>query len=157
MVAGNHARQSEYTLGRFLSAYYRNDKNVTIDASASPYKFEHYGVNLIGFEHGHSIKQQVRLAALMANECRDAWAQTVYREWHLGDQHRKGSSKPSVHEEQGVSVEFLPGLVMPNEWHRLKSFNWQKRMGMAFIWDKEAGPTMRLQANINSYTHKLMR
>ncbi len=156
MIAGNHARQSEYTLGRFLWAYYRNDSNVEIDASASPYKFEHYGVNLIGYEHGHSVKQ-IRLAALMANECREAWSQTVYREWHLGDQHRKGSSKPSVHEEQGVSVEFLPGLVMPNEWHRLKSFNWQKRMGMAFVWDKEAGPIMRLQVNINSYTGKLMR
>lgn len=157
MVPGNHARQSEYTLGRFLHAYYRNDANVEVDASASPYKFEHYGVNLIGFEHGHSVIPQVRLAALMANECRDIWSQTVYREWHLGDQHRKGSNKPSSFEEQGVSVEFLPSLVMPNEWSRLKSFNWQKRAGMAFVWDKKAGPVMRLQANINSYNHKLMR
>lgn len=157
MVPGNHARQSEYTLGRYLWAYYRNDANVEVDASSSPYKFEHYGVNLIGFEHGHSIRQQVRLAALMANECRDVWGETVYREWHLGDQHRKGSSKPSVHEEQGVSVEFLPGLVMPNEWHRLKSYNWQKRAGLAFVWDKEAGPVMRLQVNVNAYNHQLMR
>jgi hypothetical protein len=49
---------------------------VTVDASASPYKFFHYGVNLIGFDHGHSIRQAVRLAALMANECRI----TVYPE-----------------------------------------------------------------------------
>lgn len=63
-----------------------NDANVTVDASASPYEFLHYGVNLIGFDHGHSIRQAVRPAALMANECRQAWSQTVYREWHLGDQ-----------------------------------------------------------------------
>ena len=156
MVPGNHARQSEYTLGRFLHAYYRKDANVVVDASASPYKFEHYGVNLIGFEHGHSVKPPVRLAALMANECRDVWGKTLYREWHLGDQHRKGSSKPFSHEEQGVSIEFLPGLVMPNEWSRLKSYNWQKRAGLAFVWDFTAGPVMRLQANVNSYTHQLM-
>ncbi len=155
-VMGNHDRQSAFTLGRLLRAYYRHDNSVLVNASVDPYKFHHYGVNLIGFEHGHSIHQTVRLAALMANECRDVWGQTVYREWHLGDQHRKGSSKPSVMEEQGVSVEFLPGLTPPNEWHRLKSFNWQKRAGMAFVWDRSAGPIARLQVNVNSYTGKIM-
>jgi hypothetical protein len=156
VVPGNHARQTEFSMGRLISAYFHNDKNVTVDASASPYKFHHYGVNLIGYEHGHSIRQQVRLAALMANECRDVWGQTLYREWHLGDQHRKGSSKPSMFEEQGVSVEFLPGLTPPNEWHRIKSYNWQKRAGMAFVWDKERGPIARLQININNYTGRIM-
>ena len=156
VVPGNHDRQTAFTMGRFLNAYYHNDKNVEIDATTSPYKFHHYGVNLIGFEHGHSVKPQIRLAALMANECRDIWGETVYREWHLGDQHRKGSSKPNTMEEQGVSVEFLPGLTPPNEWHRLKSYNWQKRAVMAFVWDKTAGPISRLQVNIDSYTGRIM-
>lgn len=156
VVPGNHARQSEFTLGRLLKARFYNDENVEVVADQSPYKFHHYGVNLIGYEHGHSIRQQVRLAALMANECRDIWQETVYREWHLGDQHRKGSAKPSMLEEQGVSVEYMPGLVVPNEWHRLKSYNWQKRGALAFVWDKTAGPIARLQVNINSYTGKIM-
>jgi hypothetical protein len=59
-------------------------------------------------------------------------------------------------EEQGVSVEFLPGLTPPNEWHRLKSFNWQKRAGMAFVWDAKAGCILRAQANIDSYTGRMM-
>ncbi len=94
VVQGNHDRQSAFTLGRLLQAYYHADKDVEVHADASPCKFHHFGVNLIGFEHGHSIRQVVRLAALMANECREAWAQTSYREWHLGDQHRKGSGRP---------------------------------------------------------------
>jgi hypothetical protein len=150
-VPGNHDRQSAYTLGYVLWAYYHKDKNVSVDCSASPYKFHRYGTNLIGYEHGHSVSQ-IRLAALMANECREHWADTTYREWHLGDQHRKGSSKPSAMEEQGVSVEFLPGLTPPNEWHRLKAFNWQKRGAMAFVWDHDRGPVARLQVNLNSYT-----
>jgi len=156
-IPGNHDRTTSFMLGRILRAYYYNDKNVTVYADESPYKFHRYGVNLIGYEHGHSV-QQIRLAALMANECPEDWLATKhgYREWHLGDQHRKGSSKPAMLEEQGVSVEYLPGLTAPNEWHRLKSFNWQKRGSMAFVWDHKAGPIARLQVNIDRYLNKLM-
>jgi hypothetical protein len=156
VVPGNHDRQSAFTLGRVWQAYYHNDRNVEVDCSASPYKFHHYGVNLLGFEHGHSVNAN-RLAALMANETRlKGWSEARYCEWHLGDQHRKGSGKPSTFEEQGVSVEYLPGLTPPNEWHRLKGFNWQKRAGMAFVWDHDRGPIARLQVNIDSYTGKIM-
>lgn len=158
VVPGNHARHSEFALGRILAAKYYNDENFEIDASISPYKFHHYGVNLLGFEHGHSIRQQVRLAALMANECRlNGWKEARYCEFHCGDQHRKGSGKPHMFEEQGVSIEFLPGLTPPNEWHRIHSYNWQKRAGMAFIWDKTAGCVARFQTNIDNYTGKIMR
>lgn len=157
-IPGNHSRHSEIALGRILKAYYHNDENIEVDASISPFKFHLYGVNLIGFEHGHSIRQTVRLAALMANECRlDGWQQARYCEFHLGDQHRKGSGRPSMFEEQGVSVEFLPGLTPPNEWHRIHSYNWQKRAGMAFIWDKTAGPICRFQVNVDNYTGKIMK
>lgn len=155
MIPGNHDRSTSFMLGRLLNAYYSRDKNVVIHADANPYKFHRFGVNLIGYEHGHSVSQ-IRLAALMANEVPKDWAETKYREWHLGDQHRKGSSKPSVLEEQGVSVEFLPGLTAPNEWHRLKSFNWQKRGTFGFIWDYEQGQVGRIQSNIDARLNCLM-
>ena len=147
-IPGNHDRYASYTMGILMDAYFEQNENVTVDCSASPYKFKRYGCNLIGFEHGHSVSQ-IRLAALMANERPQDWAETKYKEWHLGDQHRKGSAKPSVLEEQGVSVEFLPSITAPNEWHRLKSFNWQKRGAMAWLWDHETGPLARLQVNID--------
>jgi len=150
-IPGNHDHHSAYTLARVLNAYYRNDENVTVDADSSPYKFHRYGVNLIGFEHGHHISS-TRLPGLMANERPLDWSQTIYREWHLGDQHRKGSGKPSTMEEQGVSVEYLPALTPPNQWHRLKAYNWQKRGAMAFVWDYHTGPEARLQSNIDTYT-----
>ncbi len=155
-IMGNHDRQSIFTLGRVIQAYYHNDNRVEVDASSSPYKFHHFGVNLIGFEHGHSIRQTVRLAALMANECASVWGKTLYREWHLGDQHRKGSAKPCMMEEQGVSVEFLPGLTSVNEWHKIKAFSWQKRAGTAFVWDKKMGPIARLQTHISNVDGKIL-
>ena len=92
----------------------------------------------------------------MAHECRQWWGQTSYREWHVGDQHRKGSARPSALEEQGVAVEFLPGLTPPNAWHRLRGYNWQQRAGMAFVWDARCGCILRVQANIDSYTGRRM-
>ncbi|KKN75679.1 hypothetical protein LCGC14_0377820 [marine sediment metagenome] len=157
VVPGNHAMQTEISMGRTLLAYYHNDENVQVDANMSSYKFHKYGVNLLGFEHGHSIRQTLRLSGLMANECPEWWAETKYREWHCGDQHRKGSGRPSVMAEQGVGVEFLPSLVPANEWHKVHAFSWQKRIGMAFVWDKTAGPVARLQTNIDSYTNEIMR
>jgi len=152
-VPGNHARQSEFTMARVLRAYYHQNKNVEVDAAPSPYKFWRYGTNLVGYEHGHSISA-IRLAAIMAHECRDDWSQTSYREWHLGDQHRKGSAKPSMLEEQGVAIEYLPGLTPPNEWHKLKGFNWQQRGAMGWVWSFARGPVARLQVNLDSYSGK---
>jgi hypothetical protein len=155
-VPGNHDRISSFTLANVVKAYYEGAKakDVNVDASPSPYKFWQYGINLIGFEHGHSVNS-IRLAALMANETRlHGWRDARYCEWHLGDQHRKGSSKPSTFEEQGVSVEYLPSLTPPNEWHRIHAFNWQKRGAMAFVYDKAKGPVARLQINFDNYTGK---
>lgn len=157
VIMGNHDHSSTFTLGRVMNAFFYNNENVHVDCTADPVKFKRYGCNLIGFEHGHAMAQ-VRLAAVMANERPKDWFETAggYREWHLGDQHRKGSAKPSMLEEQGVSVEFLPSLVAPNTWHRMKSFNWQKRGAMGWIWDHGTGPVARLQVNLNSYTGKPM-
>lgn len=154
-IPGNHSRVSDFTMAQVLEAWFHRDPAVVVHADSSPYKFHRYGVNLIGFEHGHSVSS-IRLAALMANECRDIWHQTEYREWHLGDQHRKGSSKPAAFEEQGVSVEYIPGLTAPNEWHRLKAFSHQKRGAMAFVYDFHTGPIARCQFNISQYTHKAL-
>lgn len=150
-IPGNHDQMSSYMMGRVLNAWFNQDGNFDMDSSSNPFKKFRWGASLLGMEHGHAISP-IRMAALMANEWRWDFAETHYHEWHCGDQHRKGSNKPSVFEEQGVSVEFLPGLVAPNEWHRYKSFNFQKRAANGFIWDYDCGQTNRLTTNISKYT-----
>lgn len=146
MVPGNHARQTEFMLGRVLAAYFHNDDGVWVDAGPEPYKFFRYGVSLIGLDHGHSINP-IRLGGIMAQEKREEWATTTYREWHLGDQHRKGVSSPSM-EELGVSIEYLPSLIPWNEWHKIKGFSHQKRMAVAFVYGENDGCIAKLQANV---------
>lgn len=145
MVPGNHARQTEFLFGRVLEAYYHAHARVSVDCGPEPYKFWRYGTNLIGFDHGHSINP-VKLGGIMAGERKVDWAETTYREWHLGDQHRKGVSPPSM-EELGVSIEFLPSLVPWNEWHKIKGFSQQKRAAVAFVYDYDHGQVAKLQVN----------
>ncbi len=155
-ISGNHDRLSTFTLGHCLNCQFHADKNVQVEVNPDPYKFWSYGVNLIGLDHGHSKKLE-RLAGLMANETRlTHWSGARYCEWHLGDQHRKGSGRPTVFAEMGVGIEFLTGLTPANEWHRIKTYNWQPRGAVAYVWNKESGPEARLHSNIDSYTGKPM-
>lgn len=154
-IPGNHDYFTSYTMGRVLNAWFRNHSDFEIDATMNPFKKIRYGASLIGLEHGSAISP-IRFAALMANEWPQEWADTHYHEWHLGDQHRRGSSKPCTFEEQGVSVDYLPGLVAPNEWHRKKSFNFQKRAATGFVWDYDTGLAHRINCNISKYTGRFL-
>lgn len=157
VIPGNHARLVEHLFGRIINAYYHHNPNVIVHADASPYKFWGYGCNLVGWDHGHSPKA-IRLGPLMANEVPELWLASKYgwREWHLGDQHRKGSMSPMAMEEQGVSIEFIPGLTVPNAWHRINSFNWQKRAAQSYVWDYHTGLVHRHQVNVDRYRNILM-
>lgn len=155
VIPGNHARQTEYMLGLVLSARFWNDERVRVDDSADPYKCWVFGCNFVAFEHGHSVPV-IRLASLSAQTWPKEWAATDggFREWHIADQHRKGGSRPLIYEEQGVSVEGLPGLTPGNEWHKLKSFNNQQRAcAVGFVYDYSAGPIAKLPVMINSKTN----
>lgn len=155
VIQGNHSRATDFMLGMVLEARFWHDPGVVVNAENEPYKAWRWGCNLVGLEHGHSVGV-IRLASLMAQEWPDLWLLTNggYREWHRGDQHRKGTGGIITYEEQGVAVEGLAGLTPGNEWHKLKSFNNQQRAAAtAFVWDKHAGPVARFPVQINSKTN----
>lgn len=156
-IQGNHDFHTSIALGRMLKAYYHHDENVDVCAEQSPYHYHSFGVNLIGFNHGSAIKSGLRLAGLMANETRrTGWVDALYCTYHLGHGHRKGTPNPSFMAEQGVSIEYLPSITVANSWHRNKALNHQVRGGVAFVWDKSAGPIATLATHINSYTGEIM-
>lgn len=148
MVPGNHSRQSEFALGRILKAYFHNDKRITVDAGPEPYKFWSFGVNLIGFDHGHSIKA-TRLGSLMANEQPQLWAASWNREWHCADQHRE----TPTFSEFGVNIKYLPSMVTWNEWHKIKGFSWAQRASLGFLYDFNCGLISTPQVNVREVYH----
>jgi hypothetical protein len=142
VIPGNHDRQSAFALGRVVSAYYRHCNRVAVTSTGSPYSFWRFGVNLVGFDHGHSIKPS-DLPGLMANECRDVWHDVWHCQWHCGDQHREAPQFGG----HGITIKYLPSFVAWNEWHKIKGYSWSHRAALGFIYDERGGAIAQVQVN----------
>jgi len=147
MVSGNHDQQTVFYLGEVLDAWYLNNKRVTIDNNASQRKYHRYGTNLIGFTHGNEEKH-LDLPYLMSEERREDWAETKYREIHLGHFHkRKSISFVDVDENRGVKIRVLPSLSGADAWHSSKGYRSMKS-AVAFLYEKEMGMVAEFSHNV---------
>ena len=76
----------------------------------------------------------------MAYEVPQLWAQSTYREWHLGDKHHKVDMILKTKElENGVVVRILRSLAKPSVWEFDKGLVGSLKAGEAFIWHPETG------------------
>ncbi len=152
VIPGNHDVTKSFYLGEVLGAFYRNDKNVNVNNSANPRKYYEYGNVLIGYTHGNNEKIE-RLRSLMAWEAKEAWARTVYKEFHIGHQHRKLSVKhitkaDFIQEELGIIVRSMSSLAGTDSWHNQQGYVGPTRAAEAFLWNFEAGLMGTFNANI---------
>lgn len=152
VIPGNHDWTRSFYLGETLSAWYRNDESVKVDNRANPRKYYEYGNVLIGLTHGNNEKIEA-LRSLMAHEAREAWARTVYKEFHLGHQHRKISVKHVVksditHEELGMVVRYMSSLAGTDSWHHTMGYLGPTRAAEGIIWNKESGLLGNINVNI---------
>jgi len=152
VVPGNHDFTKTFYLGETLSAWYREDPNVTVNNSSNPRKYYEYGNVLLGFTHGDKEKPEA-LRSLMAFEAKEAWARTAYKEFHLGHQHRKLSVSHVVksnllHEELGIVVRSMSSIAGTDAWHHTHGYVGPVRAAEAFLWNKEQGLIGNFNANI---------
>jgi len=143
-VPGNHDETPTFFLARILNAYYRNDENVSIDTSPALRKYRRFGANLLGWTHGRYEKIS-ELGILMGTEGIEQ-AQEVehydnrkgnsilYREWHLGHEHRLQQQ-----EIAGVRFRWLPSLAAPSAWITRMGYNATVRAAEAYLWEYETG------------------
>ena len=127
LVQGNHSTYTEYYAAQFLKAWYRNDKNIQVDANPLPRKYYNYGVNLFGFTHNSEEKK--RLYSLMQIEQPQMWATTFERTWFTGHLHSE-----DVKEEGGVYVRQAPTLCGTDAWHKKMGFVNPIKRTQAFIY-----------------------
>jgi hypothetical protein len=144
VIPGNHDRQTAFALGQVVEARFWNDENITVYADPAPYKFWRYGINLTGFEHGHSIKPK-DLPGIVINECRGILPEVRSIQWHCGDQHREAPRFG----DHGIVTKYLPSFVAGNEWHKLKGFSWAHRASIGFVYDYHGGIICQPQVNAN--------
>ena len=141
VIQGNHDYERMFYAGEVLSAWYTNDKNVTIDNSTEGRKYYEYGTNMIMFTHGDKEKA-AEMPLIMATEQPVMFARTKFREVHCGHLH-----KEMVNEYRGIKVRFVPSICANDSWHKLMGYA-ASRCAQAYIWNKEKGCEGYLQVNI---------
>lgn len=134
LVQGNHSTYTEYYAAQFLKAWYRNENNIIVDASATPRKYYQFGVNLFGFTHNSEEKN--RIYSLMQIEAPQQWANTIERTWFTGHLH-----KEDVKEDSGVFVRQAPTMCSTDAWHKQKGYVGSIRRTQGFIYNYKDGLT----------------
>lgn len=132
LIPGNHDFTTSYHVVRYLNGYYRNEDNVSIDDSPKTRKYRKFGINAIGFMHGDKVNKK-QLYGLMQNEKPQLWADTKYREWHLGHTHQRKEE-----ERAGVIVRRVPSIAAKSSWEYNKGFN-SLAGSRGFVWNKQDG------------------
>lgn len=153
VIAGNHDYERSFYLGEFLSAWFRNDEQVTIDNSPALRKYYRYFSVLLGFSHG-SEEKEGSLPMIMANDIdsKKHWSETKFHEFHIGHWHHKKSTtykNVELNEDQGVTVRVMSSLCGTDSWHKSKGFTSSLKAADAFVWNYNSGLVAHLNINID--------
>lgn len=132
-VSANHDKLSGYKLAKFIEAWYRNDKNVTVDYSPLPRKYVKFGRTLFTFAHDGNIKT---LPRLIADEARQYWSDIDTTEVFLQHLH----TEQVLTEEYNMRIQRLPTISAKSDWTVNKGLG-SKRQCKTFIFDIEDGLT----------------
>jgi hypothetical protein len=149
MISGNHDKQRSFFLGEVLEAMFDNCADVYINNEPKLRKYYKYGNTLIGFTHGDGIKIQ-DLPLTMANEVKQKWADTNFREFHLGHFHKRKEMKwISTDEDKGCVVRHMRSLSATDAWHYQKGYIGTVRGCEAFLWSRKNGLNCMFETNLN--------
>lgn len=139
MVSGNHDTETVFMFGEVLDAYFHNCADVVIDNQPTQRKYAEFGQCMLMFTHGSEEKHN-DLPIIMAQEDREMWGRTRYREIHLGHFHkRKQVNWIGLDEHKGVSVRILPSLCAAEDWHTSKGYIGNIRSAEAYVWEADSG------------------
>ena len=139
----NHDYYSGFHLAHCLKSWYRNSKNVSVDASPSHRKYYKYGNSLLGFSHGDGAKMN-DLPLIMANESKQ-WDATIHRYWFLHHVHHKIKQRwLDGKDYHGCSVEYMRSPSGTDSWHHRNGYQGSAKAIEGFIISKNNGQIARL-------------
>lgn len=124
VVAGNHDREKVFCLGEVLEARFHKHPQVSVLNSPDCYAYYRWGKVLLGFVHGENYGSKTKRAELpqtMATDRPQDWAETSWREWHLGHFHSETEDVwqyRRVEQVRDMAVRVLPSLSSTDAWHR---------------------------------------
>lgn len=148
IVQGNHDWERSFYVGDVLECWYDKNDNVSVNNDPTPRKYYKFGKCLIGYTHGNNEKI-ADLPLIVASEKPDLWAQTKYREIHIGHLHHKREIKfMSTQEVKGIVLRYMRSLSGTDAWHNLKGYKGAVQACEAFIWDENEGMICQFSHNI---------
>lgn len=125
VMEGNHDLGGTPWLQELLTAIYENEPRVNVSQNELPFYAMAFGVNFIGFHHGHK-RQKQKLPALFSSMFRELWGQTRKGYIHTGHYHEADEK-----EYPGTRVIQHPTLAAPDS-HALRG-GWMSEREMAAI------------------------
>lgn len=138
---GNHDDHSSIFLTVTLASIYENEPRVNIIDSPTIVHYYHFGKNLIGVHHGHTIKAP-DLPLVMATDRPKEWGETTHRLWLCGHVHHL-----SKKEYQGVTVETFRTLAARDAWAASMGYRAGRDMN-ALVLHKEFGEVARFIVSV---------
>lgn len=87
MNEGNHDPAGSVWLRVIFSALYANNPRVTVEMSPLPYVYVQWGKTMLGFHHGHLVKNLGELPLYFAAKWPEVWGATTKRYIHSGHKH----------------------------------------------------------------------
>lgn len=133
MVSGNHDQLSVWHLGESLECVFAKYKDVEIQNDPTYRKYHEHGEVMLMFTHGDKAKR-TDYPLLMAQEQREMWGRTRFKECHTGHTHMTKTD-----EQHGVRVRVLPALCPPDDWHAENGFVGNLRSAEAYVWNRNEG------------------
>lgn len=128
MVYGNHGKVSEYALGAYIKAFFRNHPNVNVNNEPLDRKYYGFGRSLIGFTHGNEVKL-AELPLIMMRENQTTISK--YDQFFVLTGH---IHQDKVTEIKGVKIMICPALCPPDKYHSEHGYvgNIQTSQGLLF-------------------------
>jgi len=105
LAEGNHDLASSVWLRQMFAALYENEPRLTVNDSELPFYVVQWGETMLGFHHGHKVKNE-QLPLLFAAQFPKVWGDTTKRAIHCGHRHHVDEK-----EYNGVTVVQHPTLA----------------------------------------------
>lgn len=142
VISWNHDNERCFFMWELLNARYRDCERISVNNTPKLRKYYNWGKCLIGFAHWDGEKHK-DLPMMMATENPKLWAETKYREWHLGHLHQEKTV-----EIQWVKVRIMPSISWTDYWHMKKWYVGNIKGAKAFIWNKEEWQVAEFTTNL---------
>lgn len=132
IMEGNHDLSSSLWLRKMFAVLYEQEPRVTVHESELPYYAMEWGINMLGFHHGH-LKKNEQLPALFSALFREMWGRCKKVYIHTGHRHHLDSK-----DHAGARVTQHPTLAAMDA-HAARGGYFTERELTAITYNKHSG------------------